>query len=305
MLCPVSRPPSLGTVIRVTTNRDADTVGQQPWSLSPRRAAYLPCRFTAPQAWQRPCGRRGAAAERCDFMRLQCLLVTRERELLELVRPVLENSGMEVEVRAEARSAMEICRRRHLDGFLVDCDDVPGGRELLADIRGSGSNRMSTIFAVVNGSTSVTQAMEDGANFVLGKPLAAERFQAYLGVARVSMEREHRRYFRFTVNLPVRVQGAEDACAEGRLVNISEGGLAMRLAPGSPLQGTVRLEFSLPSLEPFTVQAKGELVWGDTAGLVGVRFLYMGEDSRQRLQQWLGQLYAQLELHAGQEPSQS
>lgn len=243
-------------------------------------------------------GRRRVDVEkRRDCMRLQCLLVTQERELLELVRPALENCSMEVEVRAEVRSALEICGRRHLDGFLVDCDDVPGGRDLLASIRGSGSNRMSTIFAVVNGTTSITQAMEEGANFVLGKPLAGERFQAYLEVARVSMEREHRRYFRFPVNLPVRVQNAEGVGTEGRIVNISEGGLAMRLATGGGLQGTVRLEFTLPSLEPFTVQAKGEVVWGDTAGLDGVRFLYMGEESRQRLQEWLAQLYAQMELH--------
>jgi CheY-like chemotaxis protein len=234
-------------------------------------------------------------------MRLQCLLVTQERELLDLVRPVLENSGMEVEVRAETRSALEICERRHLDGFLVDCDDVSGGRDLLASIRASGSNRMSTIFAVVNGTTSITQAMEEGANFVLGKPLAAERFQAYLEVARVSMEREHRRYFRFAVNLPVRIQSAEGVEGEGRMVNISEGGLAVRMAPGGGLQGTVRLEFTLPSLEPFMVQAKGEVVWGDTAGLAGIRFLYMGEDSRRPLQEWLGQLYAQMELHGEEE----
>jgi hypothetical protein len=56
------------------------------------------------------------------------------------------------------------------------------------------------------------------------------------------------------------------------------------------------LQFDLPSLEPFTVQAKGEVVWADTGGLLGVRFLYMGEDSGQRLQEWLGQLYAQMEL---------
>jgi CheY-like chemotaxis protein len=237
-------------------------------------------------------------------MRLQCLLVTQERELLELVRPALENSGMEVEVRAEARSALEICGRRHLDGFLVDCDDVPGGRELLASIRGSGSNRMSTIFAVINGTTSITQAMEEGANFVLGKPLAEERLQAYLEVARVSMEREHRRYFRFAVNLPLRVQNAESVGTEGRILNISEGGLAMRLAPGAILQGTVRLEFDLPSLEPFPVHAKGEVVWGDNTGLIGVRFLYMGEESRRRLQDWLTQLYAQMELHgAGETPA--
>jgi DNA-binding response OmpR family regulator len=238
-------------------------------------------------------------------MRLQCLLVTQERELLELVRPALEQSGIDIEVRAESGSAREICERRHLDGFLIDCDDVPGGRQLLAGIRGSGSNRMSTIFAVVNGNTSVSLAMDEGANFVLGKPLAPERFRAYLKVARVSMEREHRRYFRFSVNLAVRVAADEDS-VESRMVNISEGGLALRVAPGHNLQGTVRLEFELPSIEPFKVQAKGEVIWGDTGGLLGVRFLYMGEESRQRLLEWLGQLYAQVELQeAGSEPGES
>jgi hypothetical protein len=230
-------------------------------------------------------------------MRLQCLLVTQERGLLEVVRPALEDCGIEIEVRSEAASANEICVRRHLDGFLIDCDDVPGGRGLLTLIRGSGSNGMSTIFAVVNGTTSVSQAMEEGANFVLGKPLAPERFESYLKIARVSMEREHRRYFRFTVDMPARVIPGNELPVQGRMVNISEGGLAMRMGASGNVRDTVRLEFELPSIEPFTVHCKGEVVWADTGGLVGIRFLYMGEDARQRLQDWLSQLYAQLELH--------
>jgi CheY-like chemotaxis protein len=229
-------------------------------------------------------------------MRLQCLLVTQERELLELVRPALAGCGMDVEVRAEAASAAEICRRRHLDGFLLDCDDVPGGRELLGVVRGSASNRISTIFAVVNGITSISQAMEAGANFVLGKPLAAERFRAHLEMARVSMEREHRRYFRFEVDLPVRVCDGEDRWVEGRMRNISEGGLALRLPGGCAPQGTVRVEFGVPSIEPFTAHAKGEIIWGDSGGLLGIRFLYMSEESSRRLQEWLTHLYSQLEL---------
>lgn len=230
-------------------------------------------------------------------MHLQCLLVTQERDLLELVRPALEACGVDLEVRAETSSAREICQRRHLDGFLLDCDDVRGGRELLRAVRDSRSNRLSTIFAVVNGITSVTEAMEDGANFVLGKPLAPERFAAYLNMAWVTMEREHRRYFRFAAESPVRVYSADEGCTEARMQNISEGGLALRMPLGHNLQGTVRLEFNLPSIEPFTAQAKGEVIWEDKGGLLGIRFLYMSEESRQRLLEWLDQLYAQLRLH--------
>ena len=234
-------------------------------------------------------------------MRLQCLLVTREHELLQLVRPVLESSGMEVEVRAEAGSAAEICHRRHLDGFLVDCDDVPGGSELLPFIRGSGSNRMSTILAVVNGTTSINQALEQGANFVLGKPVLMDRFHSYLKVARVFMEREHRRYFRFAVNLPVRLSGDAQQCEEGHMLNLSEGGLSLRLARGHSLEGSVRVSFEVPSIDPYRVEAKGEVVWSDGAGLIGVRFFYMGDESRRHLLDWLQQLHGQSELREGPE----
>lgn len=234
-------------------------------------------------------------------MQLQCLLVTREHELLELVRPALESSGIEVEVRAEAISATEICQRRHLDGFLVDCDDVPGGRELLGFIRGSGSNRMSTILAVVNGVTSIDQALQDGANFVLGKPVAVERFHSYLKVARVFMEREHRRYFRFSVDLPVRVYRDQDDYMEGRMLNLSEGGLALRMPSGKGLEGTVRVGFEVPSLDPLAVEVKGEVVWSDGSGIIGVRFLYMGDEARRNLLSWLEQLHAQMELREGGE----
>lgn len=277
----------------ITKNRDAG--GQQPWSLwalGPH-AYHVNTTFANVPGGVYPAGGNSRLV---GGMRLQCLLVTQEHQLLELVRPVLESAGMDVEVRAEAASAGEICGRRHLDGFVVDCDDIEGGRDLLSEIRGSRSNRMSTVFAVVNGVTSISEAMESGANFVLGKPMAQERFEAYLEMARASMEREHRRYFRFAVNLPVHVRGAEEMHAAGLMVNLSEGGLAIRLPASCSLPEMVRLEFDVPSIEPFTVQAKGEVVWRDSSGLIGARFLYMSEESRQRLQEWLDQLYAQFAL---------
>ena len=263
--------------------------------------ACLPCPYRVPKRAWRGVGGGWELADWLDCMRLQCLLVTQERQVLELVRPALDKAGIDVQVRAEAVSAREICGRRHLDGFVVDCDNVDGGRDLLADIRASHSNRMSTIFAVVNGTTSISEAMQGGANFVLGKPLAQDRFQAYLEMARASMEREHRRYFRFAVNLPVHARGSGETCVKGVMANISEGGLAMRLPAGCNLPETVRLEFEVPSIEPFTVQAKGEVVWRDRTGLFGARFLYMNEESRQRLQEWLNQLYAQLALQGIEE----
>ena len=63
---------------------------------------------------------------------LQCLLLTRDSGLLEMVDKVLQPLGIGLEIRTESASALEIATRRHLDGFVLDCDDVPGARELLS-----------------------------------------------------------------------------------------------------------------------------------------------------------------------------
>ena len=233
-------------------------------------------------------------------MHLQCLLVTRDHSLLEQVKPALESFRIEPEFRSDASSALSACERRHLDGFMIDCDDLPGGPEAMVRIRNSSSNRLSTIFAVVNGVTGVGSALEMGASFVLAKPVSNHQLHAYLKIGRVLMEREHRRYFRYPVDLPVQVE-AERVTVDGRAVNISEGGLAMRISGNTYLQGTVRLNFALPSIEAQPVEAKGDVVWTHADGVSGVRFLHMPDRSRQQFEKWMAVLHSQREFHAPEE----
>ena len=236
-------------------------------------------------------------------MQLQCLLVTRQHDLLELVRPALTSFNIDIEVRTEAESAAEFAERRHLDGFLIDCDDVPGAPDLLERIRASRSNKLSTIFAIVNGVTSVDTALGRGANFVLGKPIAKERFYEYLKIARTFMEREHRRYFRYKVCIPMQAESEDQQQFEGRVVNISEGGASVFAPSMIRYRCVVRLSLELPTVSPHKLEAKGEIVWSDDSGKVGVRFLYLPEASRQMLHNWLSMLHAQVELQSQQEPA--
>jgi AmiR/NasT family two-component response regulator len=106
-------------------------------------------------------------------------------------------------MRADAASAIELAARRHLDGFIIDCDDVSGTTNALTEIRGSRSNKASVVFAVVNGTTSVSMAVDAGTRFVLGKPVQEKQLRSILDVALSRMAREHRRYFRHKVELPI------------------------------------------------------------------------------------------------------
>jgi hypothetical protein len=42
--------------------------------------------------------------------------------------------GFGLELRAVAASAIEVTGRRHIDGFVIDCDDVRGATDTLATI---------------------------------------------------------------------------------------------------------------------------------------------------------------------------
>ena len=67
-------------------------------------------------------------------MALECLLLTGDSALLSTIRAKFSEQGIELLVRKDAASAIEFSERRHLDGFVIDCDEVPQGKEALRSI---------------------------------------------------------------------------------------------------------------------------------------------------------------------------
>ena len=86
-------------------------------------------------------------------MALNSLLMTQDSTLLEVIRNGFRAANIELEMRTDATSALELATRRHLDSFVIDCDGVPQATELLSQIRRSRSNGLSIILAVDISST--------------------------------------------------------------------------------------------------------------------------------------------------------
>jgi hypothetical protein len=235
-------------------------------------------------------------------MGLNCLLLTSDATLLEVFRTGFSATSVELEMRADAASAIELSARRHLDGFIIDCDDVSGALDALTEIRGSRSNKSSVVFAVVNGTTSVSVVVDAGANFVLGKPVQAKHLRSLLDVALPRMEREHRRYFRHKVDLPVELLCYAGETFGGKIMNVSEGGLALSHFGPAAVEGVVTVQFGLPSAEPQPFQAKAAVVWNDAATM-GLRFLRIEPGSRSCFAAWLDSLEAQLQFRESAESS--
>jgi DNA-binding NarL/FixJ family response regulator len=228
-------------------------------------------------------------------MGLRCLLLTRDAAVLEIVRTSFNAAHVDLEMRSDAATAIEFSASRHVDGFVIDCDDVSGGRDVILHIRNSRSNRLSVTFAVVNGTTTVSTAIEAGANFVLGKPVEYEALRHFLSIALPRMEREHRRYFRYKVDLSVEVISQTGDTFTGKLTNVSEGGLAMTCF-GPALSAEVpKVRFTMPGVHSHPFQAKAEVVW-ESAFAAGLRFLHIELGSRAHFKAWLDSLAAQAQF---------
>jgi CheY-like chemotaxis protein len=221
-------------------------------------------------------------------MVLESLLLSRDPQVIRVLRPTLEKLAIDVEVCRGARSGSEILNSEKFDAVIVDCDDLQGGSEVLRALRQGTSNKNSVAFAILNGATTTSQAFEMGANFVLQKPISPLNASRCFGAALDFMERERRRYFRHPVEIPVTISCSSGQEIKGTTSNISEGGMAVRVKSPLPKGGISKLTFTLPGTST-PMEPKAELAWADGAGRAGLRFLEVPKSGRDIFEAWLSE----------------
>ena len=223
-------------------------------------------------------------------MTLDSLLLTRDQQVVGVLRPALEKLAIEVEVCRGAKSGNEILSSEKFDAVIIDCDDLQGGLEVLENMRKSPSNKNSVIFALLNGKTTTFRAFELGAKFVLQKPVSQLNAMRCFSAALGFMVNERRRYFRHPLEMPVLVSFGEGK-SEGQelkatATNISDGGMAIRFRGRLPRGRISRVQFSIPDSE-ISMEPKVDFAWVDGSGRAGLRFVELPKSSRDRLERWL------------------
>ncbi len=219
-------------------------------------------------------------------MTLDSLLLSKDPEVLRVIRPTLEKLSIDVEICHEARAGVKILISDKFDAVIVDCDDLNGGLEVLQGLRSIQSNKNSVTFAILNGKKTTTQqAFGMGANFVLQKPISALNASRCFHAALNFMINERRRYFRQPVKMLVKVV-LEGKTLNATSTNISEGGIALMLREVLPRGCAPRLKFSLPG-KNIHLEVEAEVAWVDIKGLAGFRFQNVEKASREQLEHWL------------------
>ena len=229
--------------------------------------------------------------------RLQLLILSQDTSLVGLVRAALQDlpvagcySG------TDSTRVFELLGSRHFDGIILDCNDLACAQEILMRIRRGPSNQQTPVIAIVKAATDMRPIQDSGANFNVCKPVSPGTIKEQLNKAFDAMQREHCRYFRYAVSLELFVGTDKEGLTSARLINVSAEGLAVLLRRFTKPAGAVSLRFDLPSIEPYRIEAKGEVAWADAEGRVGIKLSHMPEEARRKYAEWLEVLHAQHEF---------
>jgi len=219
-------------------------------------------------------------------MNLESLLVSRDADLLGVVRPALEKISVNLDVCPEFQAGNDLLAKRKFDAVIIDCDDLRNGFDLLRAIRRTQSNAKAVAFAVVNGKTTTQEAFQSGANFVLQKPLTPLHASRCFNAALNFMVREQRRYYRHPVDMPVRISLPHNQEVTATTTNLSEGGMAIRILGKLPKDAQAQFRFTLPGAN-ISLELKGQVAWADGTGHAGIRFVEIPQSSQYQLEKWL------------------
>ena len=217
-------------------------------------------------------------------MRIDALLLTRDFTLQRAVERCVREFAIHAEHHTSGQKVLQRVAEWKFAAVLADCDH-DDGMSLLQATRLVPRNRHSIVIAVARPELSMGVPFRSGANFVLEKPVTRERLVRLLRAAYGLIAREHFRYLRRELSVPVTalLTNGQEMPANAR--NVSTRGLGLLLnLPRWP--SSLRLQFKLPG-DATRIEAAGEVIWADACGRAGLRLLNLSPQSQRGFDNWM------------------
>jgi CheY-like chemotaxis protein len=219
-------------------------------------------------------------------MTLSALLVSVDKAATEVLRRVLDELGIGVELCPEfSRAAIRLAQDR-FDVMIMDGESNAAVMGLLRETRLSRLNDSTLAVAVVSGQESIREMFSLGVNFVVYKPVAYERALSSLRAARAVMRKEKRKNARATVHAQATVDYANVQQEKATLVDLGQEGMAVLFGKKMPPTNKIYFQFRLPG-QSTSVRLSGQVVWQDWNGRGGVQFVDVPKASRKLLTEFL------------------
>jgi hypothetical protein len=197
------------------------------------------------------------------------------------------SASKEIEYR-HVRSQAELlheCAVQMFELAIIDGDTSPTSSATISTVRQQSANRECVIFAATSGQPTES-LITAGASVALKKPVSVEIARRHLRDVLLVTDGERRQYFRVPLTGPIHLHSVSDGKIDGELLNIGEGGLALKLARVPKERATVEIVFHLPGITD-EFRAPGKISWADPLGNVGIRFGTLEPNARYRLSDWI------------------
>jgi CheY-like chemotaxis protein len=170
----------------------------------------------------------------------------------------------------------------------VDSELPEQGLLYMQRLRSSRSIGRTVLIAVTHTNAETAQAFSSGAQFCVQGEGSIQRIalDRVLRAAYGFILRERRRYFRCALNVSLLVQRDNEPACNGKLVNISEGGICfialVQLTPGQ----SVTAQLQLPDTD-VDIKAQCRIQWSNISGRAGAQFVSLDQKIEQELHHWL------------------
>lgn len=228
-------------------------------------------------------------------MALTSLLVCADAKAVHVLNRLLQDLGMRVELCGDPQLALNRLSEQAFDVLVADCNHESAAIELIAYARNNSPNNAAAVIALVDSRNDVREIFAQGANFVLYKPVSAERAATSLQAARTLIGNERRSKRRVQADANAAIAYANIENIPVKLVDLSEEGIAILSKQKLPVRSKVYFQFVLPG-NASVARLSGEVMWQDTSGRVGIRFADVPTTSRRLISEWLDKNGKQPEL---------
>jgi DNA-binding response OmpR family regulator len=221
---------------------------------------------------------------------MRALLLTTDPLLVSTFTNVSQQLGIEVQSASDVHNVSQQLSSAKYDALVLDFDTA-AALPALEGVRRNRTHHNAVIFAVTSNSEVRDRVLQNGAHFLLNRPIETAEIKRTLDAAYDFILGERRRYFRCSTALPVRLTiGRLGTNLECTTINVSSDGMGVNTPlPLMPAE-TVSVELTLPT--GFVVSASGIVIWDDKHGKCGLRVHCKGQENRQQLDSWLNSQFS-------------
>jgi PilZ domain len=222
-------------------------------------------------------------------MTLSSMVVSRDWQEVSVLECILGGLHIDVEVESHPERAQAKLAKSKVDALIVDCD-LSGTDRFLRNLQRDSHFPLNVPLVVMSGPRDRHAIAATGALFSFEKPISVEQAVRTLSAARNLILDGRLRYHRQSLGVPVALICGARKRLQAELVNLSQGGIGVRLERDLDVRDPIQVSFKLPGTR-YTIKAQGEIAWTDQLGNAGIRFVNVPQRLHRGLQLWLAQRY--------------